>query len=40
MCGRYAAAKDVAALVEQFEVARPPDETLPADYNVAPSKQV
>ena len=40
MCGRYAAAKDVAALVEQFEVARPPDETLPPDYNVAPSKQV
>ncbi len=40
MCGRYAAAKDVASLVEEFEVARPPDETLPADYNVAPSKQV
>lgn len=40
MCGRYAAAKDVAALVEEFEVARPPDETLPPDYNVAPSKQV
>ena len=40
MCGRYAAAKDVASLVEEFEVARPPDETLPPDYNVAPSKQV
>jgi putative SOS response-associated peptidase YedK len=40
MCGRYAAAKDVATLVEEFEVARPPDEQLPPDYNVAPSKQV
>ncbi|MEZ5159014.1 MAG: SOS response-associated peptidase [Candidatus Nanopelagicales bacterium] len=40
MCGRYAAAKDVASLVEEFEVARPPDENLPADYNVAPSKPV
>ncbi|MFN8184408.1 MAG: SOS response-associated peptidase [Candidatus Nanopelagicales bacterium] len=40
MCGRYAAAKDVASLMEEFEVARPPDETLPPDYNVAPSKQV
>lgn len=40
MCGRYAAAKDVASLVEEFEVVRPPDETLPPDYNVAPSKQV
>lgn len=40
MCGRYAAAKDVASLVEEFEVARPPDKQLPEDYNVAPSKQV
>ncbi len=40
MCGRYAAAKDVASLVEEFEVVRPPDENLPADYNVAPSKPV
>jgi putative SOS response-associated peptidase YedK len=40
MCGRYAAAKDVASLVEEFEVVRPPDETLAPDYNVAPSKQV
>lgn len=41
MCGRYAAAKDAAALVEEFEV----DETLvaealTADYNVAPTKPV
>jgi len=40
MCGRYAAAKDVASLVEEFEVVRPPDEALAPDYNVAPSKQV
>ena len=40
MCGRYAAAKDVASLVEEFEVARPPDERLPEDFNVAPSKKV
>ncbi len=40
MCGRYAASKDVATLMEEFDVARPPDETLPEDFNVAPSKQV
>ena len=40
MCGRYAASKDVATLVEEFHVARPPDEALPEDFNVAPSKQV
>jgi len=41
MCGRYAAAKDPGALVEEFEV----DETvvaspLPPDYNVAPTNLV
>jgi putative SOS response-associated peptidase YedK len=40
MCGRYAAAKDPAALVEEFEVAAAPDEALRADYNVAPTKKV
>lgn len=40
MCGRYAAAKDAATLVEEFEVERPPDETLAPDYNVAPSRKV
>lgn len=40
MCGRYAAAKDMATLVEEFEVVRPAEEQLPADYNVAPSKHV
>ncbi len=40
MCGRYAAAKDPAALAEEFEVATPPEETLKPDYNVAPTKKV
>jgi putative SOS response-associated peptidase YedK len=33
MCGRYAAAKDPAALVEEFEVVSAPEEELRADYN-------
>lgn len=40
MCGRYAAAKDPAALVEEFEVVTPPEEVLNPDYNVAPTKKV
>ena len=40
MCGRYAAAKDPAALVEEFEVVSAPDEELHPDYNVAPTKKV
>ncbi len=40
MCGRYAAAKDPAALVEEFEVAGAPEEALHPDYNVAPTKKV
>ena len=40
MCGRYAAAKDPAALVEEFEVVGLPDEVLAPDYNVAPTKKV
>ena len=40
MCGRYAAAKDPAALVEEFEVVAAPEESLRADYNVAPTKKV
>ena len=40
MCGRYAAAKDPAALVEEFEVATAPEESLSPDYNVAPTKKV
>lgn len=41
MCGRYAATKDPATLTEEFDAT---DETEghapPADYNVAPTKQV
>jgi putative SOS response-associated peptidase YedK len=40
MCGRYAAAKDPDALVEEFEVAAAPEEALMPDYNVAPTKKV
>jgi len=40
MCGRYAAAKDPAALAEEFGVAVPPEPLLEPDYNVAPTKRV
>ena len=40
MCGRYAAAKDPAALAEEFGVAVPPEQVLEPDYNVAPTKRV
>ena len=40
VCGRYAAATDPAALVEEFEVSAPPEELLEPDYNVAPTKRV
>lgn len=41
MCGRYAAAKNAAALVEEFEVEETKaDHELSADYNVAPTKEV
>ena len=40
MCGRYAAAKDPAALVEEFDVVAAPEEALQPDYNVAPTKKV
>jgi len=40
MCGRYAAAKDPGALVEEFEVASVPEESLSPDYNVAPTRKV
>lgn len=33
MCGRYAAAKDPAALAEEFEVTGQPPEELQPDYN-------
>ncbi len=40
MCGRYAAAKDPAALAEEFEVEATPEESLQPDFNVAPTKKV
>lgn len=40
MCGRYAAAKDTAALVEEFEAVPSDEAMLPPDYNVAPTKKV
>lgn len=40
MCGRYASATSAAVLVEEFHVDEPPRTTLPADYNVAPTKDV
>ncbi|MDH4159679.1 MAG: SOS response-associated peptidase [Actinomycetota bacterium] len=41
MCGRYAAARDPDALVEEFEVDEQVlDKPLEPDWNVAPTKQV
>lgn len=40
MCGRYASATSAAVLIDEFAVDRPPRATLPADYNVAPTKDV
>ena len=40
MCGRYAASKDAATLIEEFDIARAPEAELPPDYNVAPTKDV
>lgn len=39
MCGRYAAAKDPAALAQEFETPAPAQSLAP-DFNVAPTKQV
>lgn len=40
MCGRYAASRSPDDLVEEFEVDERPEAVLPADYNVAPTKEV
>lgn len=40
MCGRYAASRDAATLVTEFDVAVAPARTLAPDYNVAPTKEV
>ena len=40
MCGRYAASRRPEDLVEEFEVAAPPEEVLPPNYNIAPTDRV
>jgi putative SOS response-associated peptidase YedK len=40
VCGRYARAKDKAALVEEFAIDEAAEQDLPADYNIAPTKSV
>lgn len=40
MCGRYAASRDTATLVAEFEVTAAPQRDLAPDYNVAPTKEV
>ena len=40
MCGRYAASKDLKALREIFDAEAVPDQELPPDYNIAPTKRV
>lgn len=40
MCGRYAAAKDTAALVEQYGIAEVVEPAPAANYNVAPTLSV
>lgn len=41
MCGRYASSRRPQDLVEEFEIEQPDvKETLAADYNVAPTKEV
>jgi putative SOS response-associated peptidase YedK len=40
MCGRYASSRKPDDLVGYFEVAEPPEEVLPASWNVAPTDPV
>lgn len=41
MCGRYASTKKRQELLEEFQIGPDgPDDELPADYNVAPTKKV
>lgn len=39
MCGRYAASVDLATLVREFKAESLVSQPLPADYNVAPTKE-
>ena len=40
MCGRYASSRGAVELVDHFRVDEPPEEVLPASYNVAPTDPV
>lgn len=40
MCGRYAASRDKATLVDEFQIVKAPERDLAPDYNVAPTKEV
>ena len=40
MCGRYAASRDKASLVTEFDAVNVTERNLAADYNVAPTKDV
>ena len=40
MCGRYAASRDKASLVTEFDAVNVTEQNLAADYNVAPTKDV
>jgi putative SOS response-associated peptidase YedK len=40
MCGRYAASKEPAVLIEQFGAAESPAESLAPDWNIAPTAKV
>jgi putative SOS response-associated peptidase YedK len=40
MCGRYASIKTPADLAEEFRAVDATDGAVPADYNVAPTKQI
>ena len=40
MCGRYAASREPAALVEEFGIEVPPTTDLPPRYNIAPTNEV
>lgn len=40
MCGRYAASRNPDDLVEEFDIVEPPEQALPASWNVAPTQNV
>ena len=40
MCGRYASSRDARDLARAFEVEQPPEQVIPASWNVAPTDAV